>query len=254
MKTHIISGAGTGIGLAIAELLAKNPENHLVLIGRNGKNLSDLISRLENPKQHNLIVGSVTDEKLLNRAFTSLKLEDKNVTSVIANAGIGGENHYGENDRWDEIINTNIKGVYNLGNEALPYLKQAISPYRHVVIISSVVAHMGIPMHTAYCTSKAGVLGLMRSWAAQWAAEKILVNAICPGWVETEMARAGMDGIAKAQDISFDQAREQQISLLPLKKISAPNEIAALAKFLISGEQTSITGEEIQINNGSIMH
>ena len=255
MKTHIISGAGTGIGKSIAIELSKEPNNHLVLVGRNEKRLKETASELAENTEYDLVACSVTNAEELQSAFQEIKLKDRSVSSVIANAGVGGENHYGSEDRWDEIINTNVKGVYILGNETLPYLKDSsLEEYKNVLIISSIVAHIGVPLHSAYCTSKAAVLGLMRSWAAEWSSDKILVNAICPGWVETEMAKNGIAGIAKQMDISYEEALEQQMNFLPLKKMSQPKEIAALAKFFVSGAQTSITGEEIQINNGAIMH
>ena len=254
MKTHILSGAGSGIGRATAVMLAQDPQNHLVLIGRNMEHLLSLKKELANPQQHEIINCSVTDQATLSSSFKNLQLGDKNLVSVIANAGISGANIYGPHDRWDEIMATNVKGVYILGNEAYPYLKQAKTEYRNIVIISSVLAHMGVPYLPAYCASKAAVLGLMRSWAVQWAADKILVNAICPGWVQTPMAENGIAEMAKASGQSYEKMLSAQMDVLPLKKMSRPEELAALVRFLISGEQTSITGEEVQINNGSVMH
>lgn len=251
MKTHIISGAGSGIGQAIAIALSQDSGNQLILIGRNESSLLETKQKLLHTENHILLTSSVTDAVSLKRALTDIN--PSNLVSVIANAGVGGPNDYNSNDRWDEIIDINVKGTYILGQEALPYLKKSNSEYRHVVIVSSIVAHMGVPMHSAYCTSKSAVLGLMRSWAVEWAANNILVNAICPGWVETQMAWNGIQGIADVTGQSFEQALEQQKQLLPLKKFSKPGELGALTRFLVSGEQISITGEEFQINNGALM-
>lgn len=254
MKTYIISGAGAGIGRAIAKSLSKNQENHLILISRNQESLSETKSCIENSDQHTVLPCSVTDATGLARSFKELQLDQKNVSGVIANAGIGGPNIYGENDSWGEIIDINVKGTYVLANEALPYLNKSTNTYRHVIVVSSILAHMGVPFHSAYCASKAAVLGLMRSWASQWAADKILVNAICPGWVETQMAKNGIQGIADAMQISYEKALAGQMKLVPLGKMAEPKEIGALVKFLVSNEQTSITGEEFQINCGALMH
>lgn len=254
MKTHIISGAGSGIGQAIAQKLSQNSDNHLVLIGRTQTRLEDTMNSLKNPDQHKMITASVTKSEELKKGFAALDLDKKNVTSVIANAGVGGPNQYGPEDRWDEIIDINVKGCYILGNEALPYLKSSQEKYKNILLISSVVAHLGVPSHSAYCTSKAAILGLMRSWAAEWSQHQILVNAICPGWVDTQMAQNGIQGIADQMEKPYDEALKEQMQLLPLKKMSTPSEIANLCNFFVSGEQCSITGEEIQINNGGLMH
>ena len=94
---------------------------------------------------------------------------------------------------------------------------------------------------------------MMRFWAAQYARDKILVNAICPGWVETDMARQGIQAYADAVNKSYDQAFEEQMSMVPLQKMSQPEEVANLVCFLLSEEQTSFTGQTFDINNGALM-
>jgi NAD(P)-dependent dehydrogenase (short-subunit alcohol dehydrogenase family) len=176
-----------------------------------------------------------------------------NLCGVFANAGIGGENHYGTDDRWDEIISTNLTGTYVTIMELLPWLKKSHDAFRHVVITSSCLARFGVPNYTAYCTAKTGLLGLTRSMALQFAADHILVNALCPGWVETEMARAGIQKLADRSGQPYEQAFQEQMGYVPLQRISQPQEIACMVKFLFSNEQTSMTGQGIDINNGSFM-
>jgi 3-oxoacyl-[acyl-carrier protein] reductase len=110
-----------------------------------------------------------------------------------------------------------------------------------------------VPNYTAYCTAKTGLLGLTRSLALEVASEKILVNAILPGWVETEMAKASIQRLADRSEVNYEQALAEQKSYVPLNRISKPEEIGKLIKFLFSNEQTSITGQGIDINNGSFM-
>jgi NAD(P)-dependent dehydrogenase (short-subunit alcohol dehydrogenase family) len=137
--------------------------------------------------------------------------------------------------------------------ECLPALKRSTQPYRHIVIVSSVLARLGVPGYTAYCASKAGLLGLTRSLAAELAAEKILVNAICPGWVDTKMSSEGLEGIAAGQGITPEEARREAMARVPLGKMSRPEEIAAFVHFLMSGAQNSITGQALDINGGAVM-
>ena len=115
------------------------------------------------------------------------------------------------------------------------------------------LARLGVPKYSAYCASKAGLLGLIRSWAAEFAVERILVNAICPGWVDTEMAKEGLENIAKASGRSVEGVREAEMDRVPLGKMSSPSEVAALVQFLVSGSQTSITGQALDINGGAVM-
>ncbi|MBL7942010.1 MAG: SDR family oxidoreductase, partial [Flavobacteriales bacterium] len=115
------------------------------------------------------------------------------------------------------------------------------------------LARFGVPNYTAYCTAKTGLLGLTRSLAVELSSERILVNAICPGWVETEMARTGIQKLADRDGISYQESFDRQMSFVPTGKISSPDEIASLVHFLLTNQQTSITGQGIDINNGSFM-
>jgi enoyl-[acyl-carrier-protein] reductase (NADH) len=99
----------------------------------------------------------------------------------------------------------------------------------------------------------AGLLGLTRSWAAELAPEKILVNAICPGWVDTGMAEEGLTAMAAASELAVDEIRKIEMSRVPLGKMSQPAEIAALVHFLLGGNQISITGQALDINGGAVM-
>jgi NAD(P)-dependent dehydrogenase (short-subunit alcohol dehydrogenase family) len=171
---------------------------------------------------------------------------------IIANAGIGGENNFGENDRWNEIINTNLTGTYSTVQYFLEALKRSKNSYKQIVITASVLARLGVANYSAYCASKAGLLGLMRSWAVQYAPENILVNAICPGWVNTDMAQNGLQGIADGIGISKSEFYDIAMQSVPLKKMSEPEEIAALVYYLLN--QQSITGQAIDINGGAVMN
>jgi NAD(P)-dependent dehydrogenase (short-subunit alcohol dehydrogenase family) len=172
---------------------------------------------------------------------------------LIANAGIGGENQYGEQDRWREIMDTNLTGTYQTIQECIPLIKKDPAPFKKIIIISSILARLGVPGYSAYCASKAGLLGLTRSLATEFSGDGILVNALCPGWVNTEMAREGLQGFANALNVSKDEAYKEAMKQVPLGKMSQPEEVAKLAAFLISEEQTSFTGQTLDINNGALM-
>jgi NAD(P)-dependent dehydrogenase (short-subunit alcohol dehydrogenase family) len=248
---YLITGAGTGIGRAISIEMAKHGHT-CFLMGRNEKNLQETLALLEKGEkvEHQIFCADITDGISLQTVI------DKNpalvLDGIIANAGIGGENNFGEGDRWYEIINTNLTGTYLSVQFFLPALMRSENAYKQIVITSSVLARLGVANYSAYCASKAGLLGLMRSWAVQYAANHILVNAICPGWVNTSMAQDGLQGIADGIGISKNEFYDIAMQSVPLKKMSEPTEIATLVYYLLN--QQSITGQAIDINGGAVMN
>ncbi len=248
MKTYIISGGGTGIGRAMAQELAK--DHTVILCGRNLKNLEDTRSALDHSARQRILCMDIRSLGSIQEAATELDLTY--VDGIIANAGIGGANFFGPNDRWEEIIQTNLTGTYHFVNAFLPRLRKSSSEYKHIIITSSILARLGVSKYSAYCASKAGLLGLMRSWAVEMAPERILVNAICPGWVNTQMSQDGMEEIAEGLNITKEQFHTIAMQSVPLGKMSEPEEIAELAAYLL--RQTSITGQTLDINNGAIMN
>ncbi len=245
---YIITGAGSGIGRAIAIELAMHG-NNCYLLGRNETSLQETFYLLKNG-EHKIFVADVTNENDLQKIVQAN--ENLILDGIMANAGVGGENNFGEGDRWHEIINTNLTGTYNTINYFLPMLQKSTSNAKHILITASVLARLGVANYSAYCASKAGLLGLMRSMAVQYAPQNILVNAICPGWVNTSMAQQGLQGIADNIGIAKEAFFDIAMQAVPLKKMSEPEEIAALVNYLFN--QSSITGQAIDINCGSVMN
>jgi NAD(P)-dependent dehydrogenase (short-subunit alcohol dehydrogenase family) len=248
----LVTGAGSGIGRAIAsKLSAQFP---VALVGRQLAPLEETAHAitLEGGKafalQADIRKASSLTEGLQKQGIQTLH-------GFIANAGVGGENHYGEGDRWAEIIDINLTGTYTSVSACMPLLlnDRREGDYRHIVLVASILARLGVPGYTAYCASKSGLLGLMRSWAAQYAGERLLVNAICPGWVNTEMAHQGLQTFAETTGQSFEEIHEREMSYVPLGKMSEPAEIAAMVDLLVGGAQTSITGQTLDMNNGALM-
>lgn len=246
-KTYLISGAGSGIGMAMARKLAANGDT-CILLGRNLEKLQKVASQL--PGKHHVFAADIRMKEELQRVSDLLSNVD--IHGILANAGLGGENYWGDTDRWPAILETNLTGTYQLVNAFLPQLRMSQSEYKHIIITSSVLARLGVANYSAYCASKAGLLGLMRSWAVQFAPENILVNAICPGWVNTDMAQEGLQGIADGLGMSKAEFYNIAMQSVPLGKMSEPEEIADLIAYLV--EQKSITGQAIDINCGSVMN
>lgn len=251
MTATIITGAGTGMGAATARRLAADGRS-IVLVGRRREPLEEVRQTLPGDR-HVVLTANVADRESLHTALHGGALDEHEVTAVFANAGIGGVNEYGPDDRWDEIIGVNLTGSYNTAMECLPLLRDSDAPNRQILFTSSCLSRFGVPNYAAYCASKAGINGLTRSLSVQLATERILVNAILPGWVDTEMARDGIDQMAGEQDVTFDAAHAEQMAMVPLGRMSDPDEIAEFVAYLFSPKQLSITGQCIDINNGSWM-
>lgn len=248
MKTIIITGAGSGIGRATAQKLDEQGYD-LILVGRTASKLDETNKSLT--RQAKCLSIDIANQKEVHDAYKEV-LQNKELYAIFANAGIGGENQYGSDDRWAEVLNINLNGTYYSIQEALPFLKST-SGTKHILMTSSCLARFGVPNYTAYCTSKAGLLGLTKSLAFELSNDQILVNALCPGWVETEMAQAGIQKLADRQDVPYQDAYQEQMGFVPLGRMSDPLEIAELVSYLFSPNQRSITGQGLDINNGSFM-
>jgi len=228
-KHVVVTGAAKGIGLAIAERLAAEGAR-LTLLDRDVPPFDGATIR----------VVDISDRDAVFAAFT------EPLDALVANAGIGGANQPGDDDRFDEIMRTNLYGTYWCARAAEPLLADG----GRIVVTSSILSRIGVAGYTAYCASKAGLLGLVRAFAAELAPRRIQVNAICPGWVDTDMTRLGL---SLFEGLTQDEAWELAKQEVPLRRMSDPAEIAATAAWLVSDDSLGVTGQAIDHNNGAWM-
>jgi NAD(P)-dependent dehydrogenase (short-subunit alcohol dehydrogenase family) len=228
-KHIVVTGAAKGIGLAIAERLAAEGAR-LTLLDRDLPRFDGATIR----------VVDISDRDAVFAAFT------EPLDALVANAGIGGANEPGDDDRFDEIMRTNLYGTYWCARAAEPLLADG----GRIVVTSSILSRIGVAGYTAYCASKAGLLGLVRAFAAELAPRRIQVNAICPGWVDTDMTRLGL---SLFEGLTQDEAWELAKQEVPLRRMSDPAEIAATAAWLVSDDSLGVTGQAIDHNNGAFM-
>jgi NAD(P)-dependent dehydrogenase (short-subunit alcohol dehydrogenase family) len=147
------------------------------------------------------------------------------------------------------ILATNLTGAYLVTRQAL----ELMSPGGRIVNQSSVLGRFGVSGYAAYCTAKHGIIGFTRALALELAPREITVNALCPGWVQTDMADQGIQESAAALGITREEFREQAIQGVPLKRFLDPTEVAKLALFLTSDEASGITGQTYNICGGQVM-
>jgi 3-oxoacyl-[acyl-carrier protein] reductase len=248
-RSVVVTGAGSGIGRAIALRLSAEGAR-VALVGRRRALLEDVAAEA---KGETLVAtADVRERAQVDAAFAAAAARFGPLHALVANAGVGGPNHPGPGDRWDEVVRTDLDGTYFCVRAFERALATGPEP-RHCVVMSSCLARFGVPGHTAYCAAKAGLLGLVRALALEWAERNVLVNAICPGWTDTEMARLGMRAIADETGESFEAARRGALELVPTKRMSEPEEIAALVSFLLGPGGRSFTGQALDPNGGSWM-
>ena len=243
----VVTGAGRGIGKAIALRLA-----------REGATLSLLARGVEALEQTADEIGGaftrgvdIRDGAQVESAFRAAADANGPVHALVANSGIGGPNEAGDGDRFFDLVETNLVGTYRCVR-ALQHVL-ATDGRRDVVVIASILARIAVPGYTGYSASKAGLLGLVRSLAAELAPDEVQVNAICPGWVATDMAWEGIDLLAEALGTTRDEAYAQAMGEVPLRRMSEPEDIAGTAAWLLSADARGVTGQAIDQNGGAFM-
>jgi 3-oxoacyl-[acyl-carrier protein] reductase len=153
---------------------------------------------------------------------------------------------------WDRIMNVNLKGMFLITQSVLPEMIK--KKQGKIVNIGSDLSSNGQRMLAHYCASKHGVLGFTRSVALEVAEHGILVNAVCPGPIETKLHYQDVDRQVSYTGVSTKAHLKKEIDSIPLKKLGRPSEVARVVLFLVSEENTHITGEAVNVCGGLVMH
>jgi ketoreductase len=251
MRVSIVTGGGRGIGRAIARSLA-GPDSFVIVPGRTTTQLESTALDLESLGGHALPVAmDVTSHDSVRSAVGEIQAVVSHVDVLVNNAGIGGGEPIVDSDpdRWRALIDTNLVGPYLVCREVVPLIKSG----GRIINLSSVLGRFGVSGYTAYCASKHGIIGLTRALALELADRQITVNALCPGWVDTELAAQGRAQGAAATGTTFEEFRDRALGAVPIKRIIQPEEVAELVKFLASPGASAITGQTYNICGGQTM-
>lgn len=250
----LVTGAGTGIGRAIAKRLAAEGAS-LTLLGRRQELLDETAATLEEAGGNGVFVApaDIRDAAAVHAAVAAGAEALGPYRGGVANAGVGGPNEPGAADRFADLVQTNLVGTYSTLRAVQAHLLPPSAGTRGLVATASVLGRFGVPGYTGYCASKTGVIGLVRALALELAPEQIQVNAICPGWVSTEMAWQGIDGFAAATGQTREQAHAEAMKAVPLGRMSSPEEVAGMVAWLLSADARGVTGQGLDMNGGSWM-
>jgi 3-hydroxybutyrate dehydrogenase len=252
MPTILVTGGGRGIGRAIALAFAE-PGSRVAIAARTRAQLEETATAIrDRGAEAVLLPMDVADEPAVAAGFAELRKSADRLDVLVNNAGIGGglPLHKTDTASWRRILDTNIWGTFLVTRQAVALLADG----GRVVNVSSVLGRFGVPGYTAYCASKHAVIGFTRALALELVDRRITVNAICPGWVDTDMAAQGMQAGAHVMGVSVEEFRRQAIGGVPIKRIIQPDEVAALVKFLASPQAAAITGQTYNICGGQIMN
>jgi 3-hydroxybutyrate dehydrogenase len=250
-RVALITGGGTGIGLAIAQAFLK--EGALVAIAsRQSAHLQAGAAAARAIGQDLMTVAlDVTDATAVREAVASIAHRYGRLDILVNNAGVSGRTPITDDDnsRWQAIIEANLTGSYLCSKHALRLMKDG--EQGRIINMSSVLGRFGVPGYVAYCTAKHGILGFTKALALEVASRGITVNAICPTWVDTPMARQGIEETARVIGITSEQFRRQAIQGIPIGRMVEASEVATLAVYLASPAAAGITGQAVNICGGA---
>lgn len=241
-KRILITGGGRGIGREIALAFAK--KNALVFVCdiSEGKAPTTVEEIVQFGGKGTFILMDVSMADQVSEAIKKVTGEWEAIDILVNNAGITRDNFLMrlKDEDWDNVIQVNLKGLFNVTRAVLPVMiKQR---YGRIINISSVVGQMGNIGQTNYAASKAGVLGFTKALAREVASRGITVNAIAPGYIDTEMTKS-LSGSVK----------ERLAQIIPIGRLGTTSDIAYGVLFLASDEASYITGHILNINGGMYM-
>ena len=242
-KVALITGATRGIGKQIALTLSKEGYNIVLNYRKEIEELESLIKEIENSGVECLAVKgdvSIFDDckNFVNEAIEKFEKIDV----LVNNAGITKDMLLARMSKEDftQVIDVNLVGTFNVTKNVISYMMKARSG--RIINISSVVGVSGNAGQTNYSASKAGIIGFTKSLAKEVSSRNILVNAVAPGFIESDMT-----------NILKDEVKEEIAKSIPLKRMGKPEDISKVVKFLASEDSSYITGQVINVDGGMLI-
>jgi ketoreductase len=247
----IVTGATSGIGLAIARSLA--PDHRVFVCARNSDAVTNTVKDLQNEGFD--VDGATCDVRSGEqvRALVTAAVERYGPIGVLVNnAGRSGGGVTADisDDLWFDVIDTNLNSVFLMTRAVLTTGGMRGLPRGRIVNIASTAGKQGVVLGAPYSASKHGVVGFTKALGNELAPTGITVNAICPGYVETPMASRVRSGYAEAYGTTEEAILQKFQAKIPLGRYSTPDEVAGLARYLVSDTAASITAQALNVCGG----
>lgn len=254
-RLAIITGGGRGIGRAIALAFAREGAN-VAVAARTKEQVDGVAAEIKSecPVETLALVCDVSNLASIQQAFASVtETFGQSPDIMVNNAGIAESAPFGKTDDalWNRLLAINLTGTFHCTRAALPAMLER--GWGRIINIASIAGKTGAPYIAAYAASKHGVLGMTRSLALEVAARGITVNAICPGYVDTEMTTRGIENITAKTGKSAAEALELLSRMSPQNRLVTADEVAALALLLASEDGRGINGQAINVDGGTVL-
>jgi NAD(P)-dependent dehydrogenase (short-subunit alcohol dehydrogenase family) len=249
----LVTGGSRGIGKAIAGALAREGVK-VAVCARDAEAVRKAADEIS-PGDGRVLGfrADVSDKADVRNLVRTVVARWGQIHILVNNAGVNARIPIESDDdlRWRAVLDSTVLGAYYVTREVLRHMPDHAGG--RIINLSSILGRFGVPGYTAYCTAKHGNIGFTRALALEVAGRGITVNAICPGWVETDMADLGMRETAAVLGITKDEFRRQALDAVPIKRILDPKEIADLALYLASDAASGMIGQAIALDGGQVM-
>ncbi|SCB16366.1 SDR family NAD(P)-dependent oxidoreductase [Cupriavidus alkaliphilus] len=252
----LVTGGGRGIGAAIARRLLADGAS-VTLLGRDSGTLQATVQALHGQAPAGAVVSFVTADIVnadsVARAFATATEQAGTVAMLVNNAGQAHSAPFLKTDAalWQRLLDVNLTGTFLCTQAALPAMLDA--GWGRIVNVASTAGLIGYGYVSAYCAAKHGVIGLTRALALETAARGVTVNAVCPGYTETDIVRDAVANIVGKTGRTEEQARAELAARNPQRRLVQPDEVADAVAWLCQPSAAAITGQAIPVAGGEVM-